>query len=316
MMGYQPQRVMGQWRQPSASNAWNGGDGVGLVSYRGDIYKLGGWNPDAYNPSTHNEFWKSTNRGQDWTQLSTPPWEGRHTFGHLVHRDRIMVIGGDANRGRYQKDVWSWSPEEGWVRRTSSASWASPGRVLFNYWEFNDALYVGGGQTLDELAVDAPANLANPYYEDMWRSTDLGASWTQIATGLGHFGMMIGNAVKDGKMWIIGSGRYGTGQFSRAYSTAVRNSSDGITWSTVTSDGGFGQRQYHNIAVLGADFVMHGGYNGADMRDVRASSDGINWRNLGTPPWEACHAASLVAHKGELLKLGGPMTSSAVWGLS
>ncbi len=46
--------------------------------------------------------------GESWTlELLNAPWEGRHTAGYVVHRDRMFIVAGDPIQGHYQYDVWS-----------------------------------------------------------------------------------------------------------------------------------------------------------------------------------------------------------------
>lgn len=83
----------------------------------------------------------------------------------------------------------------------------------------------------------------------------------------------------------------------------------------MTAEANFAARQYHCVAVLNGEFIVAGGYNGANMQSVAASPDGLHWRPLPTPPWDARHAASMAANDGELIFFGGTLTDTAVYAM-
>jgi hypothetical protein len=125
----------------------------------------------------------------------------------------------------------------------------------------------------------------------------------------------MGSPVKDGYMWLVAGGAYDTEGNPRVYKSDVWRSADGVAWTQVTADGGFPARQYNNVAVLGDDLVLIAGFDGANIADAWASTDGTTWRELAQVPWQARHAASVVEYGGELLLLGGPLDDTAVWAL-
>lgn len=308
--------ALGQWHLKSAANGWSGRDGAGLLSLGSDLYMLGGWNP-AWSAPTRNEVWKSSDRGQTWTQLPNAPWERRHTAGWLKHDGKIWVIGGDMNTGHYQRDVWSFDGTT-WTQATANAAPLSMGRVLHQVFSHLGKMWIVGGQTLDEITPgDISTKPGSPYYDEVWSSED-GADWTLVSTGHAWAprSQIIGSAVKDGFMWLVAGGAYDTEGLPRVYRNDVWKSPDGITWGQVTVNGGFAARQYNSLAVLGDDLVLLAGYDGANRNDVWASKNGVNWRELRGTPWPARHAASLCPHMGELIMLGGPLSDTAVWGLS
>ena len=77
-------------------------DGAGLLSFKGKLWLLGGWNPkDKVNfPSICNsEVWSSED-GLNWTlEIKEAPWEGRHTAGYVVHDQKMWIVGGDCIQG-------------------------------------------------------------------------------------------------------------------------------------------------------------------------------------------------------------------------
>ncbi|MGV8954788.1 MAG: hypothetical protein ACOH2M_27065 [Cypionkella sp.] len=315
-------KALGQWRAPSLSNGWTGRDGVGLLSLGDDLYMLGGWNTAWTAPHTTNEVWRSSDEGQTWTQLANAPWTPRHSAGWLVHDGKIWVIGGDVNSKLYQKDVWSFDGTT-WVQVSANAAPLSAGRVLHQVYSHAGKMWVVGGQTVDDYppptgpASPVSTKTGVPYYDDVWSSED-GATWTLVSDGHSWSprGLIIGNAVKDGYMWIVAGGAYDTEGNPRVYKNDVWKSADGVTWTQVTANGGFPARQYCNALVLGEDLVLIAGWDGANRDDVWASKDGVAWRELKGSPWAARHAAGATVHKGEIFLLGGPLTDTSVRALS
>ncbi|KKB09416.1 hypothetical protein VE26_05635 [Devosia chinhatensis] len=249
--------------------------------------------------------------------MANAPWTPRHSAGWLVHDNKIWVIGGDANSGVYQRDVWSFDGTT-WAEVVSEAEPLTVGRVLHQVFSHAGKMWIVGGQTLDEFAVSDPAGRADgPYYDDVWSSED-GSTWTFVSDGHGWSprGSIIGNAVKDGYMWLVGGGAYDTDGNTRVYHHDVWRSADGVSWAQVTPDGGFLARQYNSVAVLNGDLVLIAGYDDENIADAWCSGDGIAWRQLATVPWVARHAASVCSYNGEIVMLGGPLDETTVWALS
>lgn len=321
-----PPNVAGQWRQVAETSTWSGQDGVGLLNINGTLYMLGGWAPGAIAaPYTHNHVRKSIDGGRTWERLADAPWEARHTAGWLVHDGKLWVIGGDINRGHYQRDVWCGTPTAtgiDWVQITANAAPLSMGRTLHQVFSHAGKMWIVGGQTLDDIPsvpVALPSTKpGSPYYADVWSSVN-GADWTKVSDNnpWAPRGLILGSAVKDGHMWLIGGGAYETKGNARIYRNDVWKSADGSTWVQVTPDAGFPARQYNSVAILGDEFVLIAGWNGDNIADAWASNKaGTNWRKLPTPPWTARHATSVANYRNELIMLGGPLNENSVWAMN
>src|SRR5262245_25646765 len=109
-----------EWQEITSSAPFAPRDGAGALTYQGKMWLIGGWNPGDkkfFPRICNNEVWSSEN-GKDWTLVklnsflddkfdATKDWEGRHTAGYVVFKDKMWVIGGDVNQHHYQNDVWT-----------------------------------------------------------------------------------------------------------------------------------------------------------------------------------------------------------------
>lgn len=320
-----------EWELITMKAPWAPRDGAGVVSFQDKIWMLGGWNPSpavrAFFPRIcNNEVW-STPNGADWTLVrantfkdssfdATADWEGRHTAGYAVFKDRMWIIGGDANQRHYQNDVWSSADGKTWefVNRDKRLPWAP--RVLHYTVVHDGKLWVIGGQTMPGFAAGA----AEKFYRDAWTSTD-GATWTEVKPVEPCWsprGMIGGSAVMNGRIWILGGGTYDTPTTpARQFFNDVWSSADGVTWTRHTEAAPWHPRQYHDVAVWDGKLWVMEGYHqkGGNRNDVWYSADGANWTELPKTPWKPRHAASLVAHAGHLWMIGGNNMEPDVWKL-
>lgn len=257
-------------------------DGAGALSFQGKAWLLGGWNP-ANVPVTNSEVWSSAD-GVNWLLVTKAPWEGRHDAGYAVLNDKMWIVGGDKNSGAYQNDVWSSADGVNWVQVTDNVPWAD--RATQYVLAFNNRLWLMGGQQVFE---SSPAVVA---YNDVYSSAD-GVSW-RLETPSAAWsprGIIMGNVVFQGRMWVIGGGQYDV----RTFNNDVWSSPDGINWTQILDHAPWSPRQFHNITVFdnkmwvlaGGDAQSQGGLN-----DVWYSTDGKVWTELAAASWMPRHAAS------------------------
>ena len=102
-------------------------------------------------------------------------WAGRHTAGYVVFNDYIYLIGGDANQGVHQEDIWRSKDGLHWELVLESVPWGP--RVLHMTFVFEGHIYVVGGQTMPKFTPDEVVN--EVYYNDIWRSND-GVNWQKV----------------------------------------------------------------------------------------------------------------------------------------
>ena len=251
--------------------------------------------------------------GSNWSQVGNAPWEPRHTAGYVVHDGRMWIVGGDANSGHYQNDVW-WSGDgTNWTRTTTNAPWGN--RVLHHVVAFAGKIWLMGGQKLPQFIQGGSAD--EMFYNDVWNSTD-GTNWSRV---LEHApwsprGMIGGSVVLSNRMWLLGGGTYDTlGQPARNYFNDVWSSADGVTWTHVLNAAPWEVRQYHDVAVFDDRMWVLEGYHERNLNDVWSSADGVNWIQHPGTPWSARHAASVFSHSNALWMVAGNLVND-VWRLS
>ena len=321
-----------EWSKVTMNAEFAPRDGAGALSYRGSMWLLGGWNPspavrEFFPRICNNEVWNSTD-GATWTLVkpntfkdqsfdATADWEGRHTAGYAVYRDRMWIIGGDANQGHYQNDVWSSADGQHWefVNRDKTLPWAP--RVLHYTVVHNDRMWVIGGQTMPGFA--APRTLET-FYRDIWTTQD-GVNWTEVKPQEPCWsarGMIGGSAVLNGRIWVLGGGTYDTPQTpSRKFHNDVWSSADGIHWTQHTEAAPWSPRQYHDVAAWDDKLWVLEGYHkdSGNRKDVWYSSDGVEWHEVPDSPWKPRHAASVFVHNDAIWMVAGNNMEPDVWKL-
>lgn len=320
-----------EWISVTRRAPWVARDGAGVLSFRGQIWLLGGWNPREHDRAAfpricNNEVWSSAD-GNTWSLVrpntfldktfdATADWEGRHTAGYAVFRDRMWIIGGDCNQGHYQHDVWNSADGVTWhhVNRGRPVPWGP--RALHYTVVHADRLWVIGGQTMPGFAEST-----EQFYRDVWTSPD-GIEWRQQIPQQPSWsprGMIGGSAVMNGRIWILGGGTYDTPTTpKRNFNHDVWSSADGTHWTEHCRAAPWHPRQYHDVAVWDDRLWVMEGYHevGGNRNDVWHSSDGVDWYELPNTPWKPRHAASLVVHDDSLWMIAGNNMEPDVWRLT
>ena len=173
------------WTQMTDQAPWAGRAGLSAITFRGEIYVMGG----SFNDDTSivngqpervlfNDVWKSPN-GRDWVELTgEAPWAPRAGADLIVKNGYLYLLGGEFGffgfPPPYFNDVWRTRDGIEWELVTDSAGWsARPGHtcdVLRN----TMVCFGGFGQSGNPLDPFAPSNPA-----DVWVSRN-GADWTQL----------------------------------------------------------------------------------------------------------------------------------------
>lgn len=305
-------------------------DGAGALTFRNRMWLLGGWNPSpAHRPFfpmiCNNEVWSSSD-GLHWDLVkpntfhdrSFDPesdWEGRHTAGYVVYKDRMWIVGGDCNQRHYQNDVWNSADGKNWLHVNKGHALPWRDRVLHYTVVHRNQIWVLGGQSMPAFAPSPEL-----FYQDIWTTTD-GIEWTQVVPQSPLWsarGMIGGSAVMNGRIWILGGGTYDTPTTpTRKFHNDVWSSEDGITWTQHTAAAPWHPRQYHDVAVWDNRLWVMEGYHaqGGNRNDVWHSADGAAWHEVPQTPWKPRHAASLFVFQDSLWMVAGNNMESDVWRL-
>jgi hypothetical protein len=279
-------------------------DGAALQSFNGRLWLIGGWNPYS-TPTTDNQIWSSVD-AIDWRRSPTPPWEGRHTGGCLVHDGALWLLGGDKSRGHYQNEVWRSPDGEQWELVSTQLPWAD--RVLIMTASFRGRLWVMGG-----MPMDSGYSAFNDVYSSAdgrdWRLEIAAAPWTPR-------GIVHGSLVFRDQLWVVGGGTY----FQRQYFNDVWSSDDGVLWTRRIASAPWSGRIYHNVVVHDDQLWVVGGCTSDQplgSAEAWRSTDGVDWQRVENAPWAARHAASVASFQDSLVLScgGGDRVFNDVWQL-
>lgn len=306
----------------SSANAFVPADGRHLIVSPANPNRLlliGGWGtPGGWgvgNDVTTNEVFKSDDDGETWQELlahdDDPPTEGAgarfprvHTASVFRHKQWIYVIGGDYET--MHSAVWRSLDGETWERVAASSAFGT--RTLQYFASYGGNIYIMGGTT----DVNEPGD----HLADVWRSTDDGMTFTELAAPPWSARMAGGQALVEhkGLLYLIGGGIYNSTKYDGIWTF------DGTTWTEVLPDG-HGQwqndgRYYHNCVSLYGRLIIVTGVDGtgSHTRAVQVSDDdGETWdlleHNAGASLWGAysggSHADGVTVYKGRIVRAGG-----------
>ncbi len=310
-----------RWTNVTMDGPFRPRDGAVALVYRNRMWLIGGWNPsdkEYYPRICANDVW-STADGSEWTLErpntflddsfdATKDWEGTHTAGYVVFRDRMWIVGGDPLQGHYQCDVWSSDDGRIWELMNGDGPVPWCPRALHYTLVHDGRIWVIGGQTLPQYA---PAE--DIIYHDVWNTAD-GVNWEKVEMETPFQpprGMTGGSAVLHGRMWLLGGGIY-----QSEYYNDVWSSPDGSNWQLHTGAAPWAPRQYHDVAAFNDRlWVLEGAGEDANRNDVWYSSDGVNWYEVPDTPWKIRHASSIFVFNDALWVVVGNNMESDVWKL-
>ena len=187
------------WTQMTASAGWTGRSSFSSVAMPdGSIVLMGGW-----GSSDVNDVWRSTDNGATWTEMTTNAgWTPRQGLTSVAMPDgSIVLMGGEDSVGNFDNDVWR-STDNGatWIEVNASAGW------MGRYGQSSVAMPDGSIVLMGGTISPALANGNAPYVNDVWRSTDDGATWTEVNAIAGWTGryQQSSVAMPDGSIVLMG----------------------------------------------------------------------------------------------------------------
>ena len=266
---------------------------VAVTMPNGNVVLMGGF-PSTGGLTTGNDVWRSADNGATWTRVNASAgWTGRYGHTAVAVGDSIVLMGGFDSDGR-KNDVWR-SDDDGatWTRVNESAGWTP------RHWHTSVALPDGsivlmGGWDNTGLQVN-----------DVWRSTDYGATWEEVATSGSIWTPREDHAavaMPDGSIVLMGG--LGGGLKDDVW----RSDDGGATWTQQTEHAGWTARAFHTAVTMPDDsIVLMGGHDGSVKNDVwRSTDNGTTWEPLPDAGWDARYAhTSAVLSDGSILMMGG-----------
>ena len=248
------------------------------VAANGTIYVTGG--NLGTSSSEQNRVWKSANGGKTWQELTTgTKFSVRAGHTTLAIGTDIYVIGGyitGADR------VWRSSDGDNWAQVTMSAS------TTFSARTNHSSVYIPSGANAGMYVIGGFG--ASTRLNDVWKSTDGGATWTRVTASAAfsarntHSSVYIPSGANAG-MYVIG-GRTGGGG-SSIVNDVWKSTDGGANWTRVTANAAFAVRSLHSSVAFGQAIYVFGGrgVSGSHYNDVWKSTDGgASWVNVHKNP--------------------------------
>ena len=181
-----------------------------------------------------------------------------------------------------------------WTQQTANAEW--PARVSHSSVAMPDGSIVLMG------GMDNGYNLKN----DTWRSTDNGATWTEMNASAGWSARSDFSSVlmPDGSIVLMG----GMDSSYNFKNDTWRSTDNGATWTEQTANAGWPAREdQSSVAMPDGSIVLMGGFDGRYRNDTwRSTDNGETWIRLPDAGWVGRYRPSSVAMPdGSIVLMGG-----------
>jgi PKD repeat protein len=234
------------WTRMNASSGWEARDGHAMVALSdGSIVLFGGGSGVFFN-----DTWRSIDNGATWTRINTSSgWSARQWFSGTTMMDDSIVMVGGYNAGGFLNDTWR-STNNGatWTRMNASSGWSPRYTMSIQTLTDNSILLMGGSNSTSAIA-----------YNDTWRSTNNGATWTRMNASGGWLGGHVpaSAVMPDGSVVITGGYYY---QLALGTNQTWRSADKGATWSLINSNPPWVGRWHLTAVVIpNGSIVMTGG---------------------------------------------------------
>ncbi|MCX6689907.1 MAG: hypothetical protein NTZ39_09520, partial [Methanoregula sp.] len=284
------------WTQVNASSGWTARYAHSSVTMPdGSVVLTGGtFGPDM------NDTWRSTDYGTTWTLMNASSgWAQREFHTSVVMLDGSIVLMGGVGGSEMMSDTWR-STDYGttWTQVNASSGWA--GRAAHTSVAMSDGSIVlmGGYGWMGDYTY---------YFNDTWRSTDYGTTWTLMNASSGWAGRYAHTSVAmpDGSIVLMGGFR------EDYYLRDVWRSTDyGATWTQQTANAGWTARSDHtSVAMPDGSIVLMGGADSTGYtNDTWRSTDyGAMWTQVNASSgWTArSDHTSVAMPDGSIVLMGG-----------
>lgn len=213
----------------NSATDWAARHTYGLVSYKGEIWIVGG---DPNQGYWQTDVWSSSN-GTNWQRRGDfqPQIVPRALYGVVVFKGRIWVLGGQTltmnQDGQALNDVWSTTNGQQWTRHMPANGHIWSPRAIVNHAVVHQGrLWVVGGWVYSHIREQRSNG-----FNDVWSTAD-GVNWVLHASQSPWIPRWYGEAASfDGKLWMItGSTVLNGGNRDDAW-----YSDDGVNWTELVS---------------------------------------------------------------------------------
>ena len=223
--------------------------------------------------------------GCSWSEVTdVGDLTGRSGHAAVAYNGYIWVLGGYDASSSYTSTVMT-TTSGTFNKMTDSPGWT--GRFNHVALSFNGSMWVFGGHDGNNILADA------------WSSTN-GTSWGS-KTSLPSARTQHAGTVFNGKMWIMGGQ---SGETERL--NDVHSSSDGTTWTQVTSSAAWSKRYGHAVVAYAGKLWLFGGNDGSQyLNDVWYSADGSSWTQASDASWSARSGHQATVFEGKVWIMGG-----------
>ncbi|MDI9358481.1 MAG: hypothetical protein QM528_06010 [Phycisphaerales bacterium] len=249
--------------------------GLGLATYDGSIYAVGGYSSGNYLTSV-----EVFNLESGWQNSAQTLNTGRSELGLAVYNDSLYAVGGSGT-SYYTNIVEVFSPATGWQTATQRLN---TGRSEFGLVAYGDSLFTIGGYD-------------GGYLDNVETFSANGVEWNNSSKVLNGARNLFGSAIANDRIYIAG----GLNDFGISITTV--EAYDGTSWAYVTSmnvaRAALGMTSYNNkiYAVGGTNDDGHV-FNSLEI------FDGNSWQ-YGTPMPTARYLLGFTEYNGLLYAVGG-----------
>jgi hypothetical protein len=261
------------WTLVNANAGWSPRqEHSSVVMPDGTIVLLGGSTASGYV----NDVWQSGDQGTTWIRVNASTgWTPRDSLAIVVLPDSSIIVSGGTLAGGYSQfnDVWR-STDKGvtWTEMTPHAQW-SPRYGHRTVVMPDGSIVLTGGYTFG----------TGRFMNDVWRSSDKGATWTLVNANTGWKGRILHTCVvmPDGSLVLIGGAEPNNVYLNDTW----RSTDNGATWTLVNANAGWEARFTQTTVILpDGSIVLMGGWDGREKDDV--------WRFIPAGLTPKSHAGS------------------------
>ena len=268
------------WGRQSANPAWVAREFCPLVELPdGSIVLMGGTGSASTGSVPLNDTWRSTDEGKTWTEMNASggwaPADG--SSATVMANGDIVLMGGATDGGLFYNYTWK-SSDGGahWTQQTSSAPWAAREHFKAPTMPDQSIVLIGGEYN----------GVPRIWYNDSWRSTDEGVTWTNITGSPGWQARGTENSIAllpDESLVVIAGGNPITGN-DNLFNDTWRSSDDGVTWAEINATNSWIARSSDSVVTMpDGSIVMMGGVGGDSQNPLndtwRLSPQGSNLQN-------------------------------------